>query len=212
MMLFQVRDLVWRDVLTVSSLDIEASTVTKISGVSGSGKSSLLKLLCGVYEPTSGHIRYRGHDLRDMSLIEYRQKVVLMSQNPVMFAGRLGSPGTLDEELSVGFTVRGQNPPDKAARLQSLDDVGLAKSLESPSSVLSGGERQRLALARVMLLQPETLLLDEPTAALDIDSARMVMQMVMNQAGSAGRSVVVVSHDQATAGLIDRHVELGPVA
>ncbi|HVQ89096.1 MAG TPA: ATP-binding cassette domain-containing protein [Actinomycetes bacterium] len=170
---------------------IHEGRATALVGPSGSGKTTLLRMLNRLEEPSSGRILLRGVDIRELDVHTLRRRVGLLGQRPIML-----SP-------AVGREVRFAAPnllDDRA--LELLQRVGLPDfSLERPTAELSGGEQQRLALARALAVEPEVLLLDEPTSSLDPRAAAAV-DAVIRSLVADGLTVVLVSHDLGRAAAI----------
>ena len=161
------------------------SGITCLTGPSGSGKSSLLRLLNRLDDPSRGTVAFRGQDVRQWDPIDLRRRVGMVLQTPVML------PGTVRENLEAGLRLRGGRLSDPAGWLAR---VGLpADVLERNARDLSGGEKQRVALARTLITQPEVLLLDEVTASLDPETAREIEALIV----SAGIPAIWISHDIA---------------
>lgn len=172
-----------RVVLREVSAWIPGRGITCLVGASGSGKSTFLRLLNRLEDPTQGRIAFRGRDLRAWNPTDLRRRIGLVFQNPVML------PGTVRDNLEAGPRLRGQALDDPA----SLSDrVGLGREvLDRDARELSGGEKQRVALARTLAVGPEVLLLDEIAASLDAESAAGVERLVMD----LGLPSIWVSHD-----------------
>lgn len=186
-------------------LSLEPGRFTSIVGPSGSGKSSLLRLLDRLDAPTSGTVRLDGVDLAELDPLALRRRVAMVFQTPVVF------PGTVAENLtmvplatSVGATRDAADEP-----AADLARVGLPTALlERDAGVLSGGEAQRLALARALRTGPDVVLADEVTASLDGESATVIEDLLVDLVGQ-GATVVAVSHDPAqVTRLADRVVVL----
>ena len=157
---------------------------TALVGPSGSGKSTLLRLLNRLEEPTSGQIYFHGSPLDTLDVHLLRRRVGLVGQQAVMLAA------TVEQEVSYGSPGLPQSAVRQLLRRVNLDEV----SLDQSTSGLSGGERQRLALARTLAVDPQVLLLDEPTSSLDTKAAEAVDQVIKDLVRE-GLSVVLVSHD-----------------
>jgi putative ABC transport system ATP-binding protein len=159
-----------------------------IVGPSGSGKSTLLRCLNRLVEPTSGTVRFNGHDIRTLDPRELRRRVALVMQTPVLFEG------TVRDNLRV----RPADAPGDFSepRLRdTLQEVGLEPDrLEQDATTLSGGEKQRVTIARALLRDPEVLLLDEPTSALDPPNALHVLATIAHLRTSRTLSIVAVTH------------------
>jgi putative ABC transport system ATP-binding protein len=170
---------------------------TAIVGPSGSGKSSLLRLLNRLADPDSGRVLLRGRDVRDDDVLSLRRRVVLVPQLPAPLAD------------TVAGDVRFAAPGADVDSL--LERAGLDPSYaDRETARLSVGEQQRVMLARALALDPEVLLLDEPTSALDEAARDAVEATIGALRREGGRSIVVVTHDPAQAErLADHQVRLG---
>jgi putative ABC transport system ATP-binding protein len=184
-----------RPVLRELSLAIEPGA-TAILGPSGSGKSTLLRLLNRLADPDEGVVRFHGDDLRELDPLELRRRAVLVPQLPAPV------PGSVAENVRYGPALRGADLDP----LDSLERAGLDPSYaERDAGRLSVGEQQRVMLARALALDPEVLLLDEPTAALD-ERAKEGVERTLAELSC---STVLVTHERAQAErLADRVVEL----
>jgi putative ABC transport system ATP-binding protein len=173
---------------------------TAVLGRSGSGKSTLLRLLNRLAEPDRGTVRFRGADVRELDPLELRRQAVLVPQLPAPV------PGSVADNVRYGPALLGRRPePEPFLRMAGLDG-GFA---ERDAARLSVGEQQRVMLARALALEPEVLLLDEPTAALDDDAKQGVERTLAELARRSGLSLVVVTHERAQAErLADRVVRL----
>ena len=172
---------------------IEVGRVSAVIGPSGGGKSTLLRLLNRLDEPDSGQIVRRGKPLHSYQVRQLRRKVAFMPQQTTVFAG------SLKENLLLTQTFCKPGPTDVSQHSLNdvLEKVGLSsRLLERPAADLSGGERQRLALARLLLAEPEVLLLDEPASALD-PPAREQLAAFLRHLVATGLTVIFSSHDIA---------------
>lgn len=179
-----------RCVLQVDSLDIYRGEVFAIVGPSGAGKSTLLRLLNFLEPPSNGSIYYREREFspsRDMP-ISLRRQVTTVFQTPLLLNRSVWA------NVQFGLKLRGlQNSHHQTAAV--LKKVGLEKLSEQRARTLSGGEAQRVALARAMVLQPEVLLLDEPTANLDPYNVGLIEETVKGLNREQGTTVVMVTHN-----------------
>jgi putative ABC transport system ATP-binding protein len=181
-------------------------------GRSGSGKSTLLRLLNRFTEPLAGTVRYRGKPLVEWDPLLLRQRVALVLQTPVVFEG------TVRENLLARPDAQ---PASEEALGRALTEVDLDSSLlDLPAADLSVGEQQRVCIARALFGQPDVLLLDEPTAALDPHTASRIADLVRALRASRNLTTVVVTHDPGlvrrldgrVALLVDRTIEASPSA
>ena len=178
------------------NLTVESGRFVVIEGSSGCGKSSLLRLLNRLHEPTTGHLLIDGEPAADGDITTLRRRAILVPQTPIVI------PGTVRDNLCWPLTFRANRrrpqPTDASLRRHLdallLQDVGL----DDEARPLSVGQRQRLALLRALLLEPEILLCDEPTASLD-GVARAVIETQLESRCAAGCGVVVVTHQGFSA-------------
>jgi putative ABC transport system ATP-binding protein len=174
------------------SFELQASETLGILGPSGSGKSSLLRLLNRLDEPTSGTVFVEGVDYRSISPRELRRKVGLVMQRPYLFSG------TVEDNLRFGPQQRGEQlSPEAIAAL--LSETGLPGYAARDVAKLSGGEAQRVSLARALANSPSILLLDEPTSALDDASKSGVETLVRTIVNGKKLGCVLVTHDRSQA-------------
>lgn len=191
-MLFELQDVRYREILDLPELQLDTG-LTVLLGTSGSGKTTIFKLLNKLISPTSGHIRYLGQDLSQLDSVTHRRSVMMLTQNPVLFEG------TIRDNLTIGFGFQNRPVPTDDLMQTMLAQVQLNKSLAEPILNLSGGEKQRVALARVFLLEPAVYLLDEPSSALDDATEDAVIGLVADQTRLTGRSTIMVTHSKAVA-------------
>lgn len=184
------------NVLEDINLRIPAGKTVAILGESGSGKSTILKLLLGFYAPTGGQVLIDGVDLRDHDLSSLRSRVGLVSQEPFIFNG------SVRENISLGRPGASLDDVIAAAKAAGLEEyiAGLPERYETPigerGANMSGGQRQRLAIARALLSAPDVLIFDEATSHLDTATERFIQQSLRTEL--AGRTVVLVAHRLST--------------
>lgn len=180
-----------RLVLNGVSFSLAPGELAWLRGPSGGGKSSLLRLINRLAEPSDGLITLLGKPLAAWEPPQLRRRVGLLAQSPVML------PGTVEHNLSLAFgfkAAQGQTSPARDVLRGALHRLALEEvELEASAQGLSLGQRQRLALARLLLLEPQVLLLDEPVSALDPESKELVEAAAVAQAGE-GKAVLLVSH------------------
>lgn len=191
--MFYLRGVRYKNILQIDELEIEAGQITCILGESGSGKTTLLKLLNHLVSCDRGKVLYKGQDVKMLDAVALRREVVMLPQTPLLF------PGTIKKNMLLGLLFSKKEIVADAVLLQLLEDVGLKKELDHDAGSLSGGEKQRLALSRIMLMDPEAILLDEPTSALDDDTGDKIMEFVSRYMKSKGKTLVMVTHNKAIA-------------
>jgi putative ABC transport system ATP-binding protein len=187
-----------RRVLDELSATSPAAGITVISGPSGGGKTTLLRLCNRLEIPDVGTVWYRGQPLDELDPLVLRRRVGMVFQRPTPF------PGSVADNLAVAHPDAGAGQMSDALRRVALDPGLLGQEARS----LSGGELQRMCLARTLVTQPETLLLDEPTSALDA-RPKLVFESTARDLAAQGITIVWVTHDDAQAGRIaDRIYQL----
>jgi len=170
-----------------------AGELVGLTGPSGCGKSTLLRAIAGLIDPAGGEVRFQGQAPEEMGWPEYRSRVLLVAQRPVLL------DKTVEENLARPFTYRRAAvifPRERAESL--LERLGLGNGrMGQPARSLSVGQQQRVCLVRALLLRPDVLLLDEPTSALDEEAADAVETLVSEEAATGRLSALIVSHDRA---------------
>lgn len=172
-------------------------TVTAIVGRSGSGKSSLVKLIPRFYDPQSGQILLDGHSLQEYRLADLRRQIALVGQQVMLFDGSIAENVAYGEMRNVGdeqlqHAIRGANAMEFVEQLPE----GVQAQVGAKGGRLSGGQRQRLAIARAMLKDAPILILDEATAALDNESERLVQDALHRL--MPDRTTLVIAHRLST--------------
>ena len=174
------------------SFSAPPGSIFGIMGRSGSGKTTITRLLQGLHFPQDGLIYLDGHDLREIDLDHLRQSLGVVLQESFLFRG------TIRDNIAIGKSNATFEEVMRAARLAGADEFiqrlprGFDTMLEEGSSNLSGGQRQRLAIARALLLDPPILILDEATSALDAESESIVQANLLSIA--QGRTLIIISH------------------
>jgi putative ABC transport system ATP-binding protein len=186
-----------------ADLEIYDGEFLVLLGPSGSGKSTLLNLIGGMDTPTSGHVRLRETDIADFGerrLTAYRREHV----------GFIFQFFNLIPTLTAGENVRlaAQVCSNPLPVDETLAMVGLADRADHFPSQLSGGEQQRVAIARAVCKNPEVILGDEPTGALDYETGKLVLEVLRDVHRKSGKTVVVVTHNVAIGRMADRVVRL----
>lgn len=186
--MFKLKDIKFKNILDIENLEIHENVVTIVKGESGSGKSTMLKLLNNIISPDSGVVMYNGVDVNDINPITLRRDVIMQSQFPNIF------PGNVRENLNIIFTLRGEEGLDDEKLLKALEIVNLKKDLTDDAQNLSGGEKTRLSIARLFLVEPEVFLLDEPGASLDSKTEEILMNNVIAQIKKRNKTLIFISH------------------
>jgi energy-coupling factor transport system ATP-binding protein len=161
-------------------------------GPNGSGKTTLLKLIMGLMKPTKGRITIDDIDTSKTSVYEISKKVNMIFQNPEkqFFAE------TVKEELSFGLRNRGLQEEEANKKVEEVSKkFGLFEYLNSSPFDLSGGEKRRLSIASITILDPEVLIVDEPTAGLDFQYRNLMVSELRNFLGTKNKSLLIATHD-----------------
>lgn len=188
--MFLLKDIKFKNILDIENLEINENVVTVVKGESGSGKSTMLKLLNNIISPDSGIVMYNGVDVSDINPITLRREVIMQSQFPTIF------PGNVRENLNVIFTLRGEEGLGDEELLKAMEIVNLKKDLNDDAQNLSGGEKTRLSIARLFLVEPDVFLLDEPGASLDSKTEEILMNNVITEIKKMNKTLVFISHSE----------------
>lgn len=192
-----------RRVLEVDNLKIARGEVLGIVGPSGAGKSTLLRLLNFLEAPTTGRVRFLDleFDAQQAMPLDYRRRVTTVFQRPILLNR------SVQANVGFGLQLRGERARQDPVAA-ALERVGLANLARQRARTLSGGEAQRVALARAIVLQPEVLLLDEPTANLDPYNIGLIEDIVMGLNRELGTTLVLVTHNVFQAKRLAHRVAL----
>jgi ATP-binding cassette, subfamily B, bacterial len=191
-----------RLVLPHLNFTVPAGQTLALVGTTGAGKTTIAKLIARFYDPTSGSVTLDGVDLRDISQIELRRHVVMVTQENFMFDGtvadniRFGRPDATEDEIRSAATAVG------ADRFIDALPNGYDTDVAKRGGRLSAGQRQLIAFARAFLADPAVLILDEATSSLDIPSERMVQRALRTVL--ADRTALVIAHRLSTVQIADR--------
>ncbi|MEC3953253.1 ABC transporter ATP-binding protein [Nocardia sp. CDC153] len=190
--------------LTEVELDIRPGELVAVLGASGSGKTTLLNVIGGIEAADSGSITVAGQDISGRApatLGEFRRDHVGF----VFQFFNLIPTLTARENVEVIVELTGRGDRHRAA--EALSSVGLADRADHFPAQLSGGQQQRVSIARALATDPDLLLADEPTGALDVATGRGVLEL-LQRTSRAGRGVVMVTHNEVAAGIADRVVRM----
>lgn len=171
----------------IDSLELHAGEATLLTGRNGAGKSTLLKILAGLENSDSGSLRYRGVTLTRRQHRNIGGKVIYLHQQPFLFDGSV--------EKNIGYGLNQLNRDQRSERVQqALEWSGLSHLANRNANTLSGGEKQRVALARAWVMEPELLLMDEPTTNMDTESRQQTLFLIRRLINE-GKSIVLSSHE-----------------
>ncbi|HUV24990.1 MAG TPA: phosphate ABC transporter ATP-binding protein [Methanomassiliicoccales archaeon] len=176
-----------KDIIKEVTTSIPEKEIFTIVGPSGAGKSTFLRTINRLIDFREGDIRLDGRSIREYEPVELRKRVGMVFQIPLAFQG------TVEDNLLMGPRLTGSAEPDLD---ELLDMVGLARGfVKRKASELSVGEQQRMCIARAIANGPEVILMDEPTASLDPESARKVEELIMRLSQEVDLTLVVVTHN-----------------
>jgi cell division transport system ATP-binding protein len=181
------------ELLSGVSLKLAPGSFHFLTGPSGAGKTTLMKLCYGELVPTAGHVGLFGRELREMSrddIARTRRRIGVVHQD-CQFLDHL----PLDENVALPLTVSGRGGEAEAANLRELLSwVGLTSRAKALPPQLSGGERQRAALARAVIMAPDVILADEPTGNVDWEMSQRLLTLLV-ELNKMGKAVLVATHD-----------------
>ena len=179
-----------RCVLAVEDLTVQQGEILAIIGPSGSGKSTLLRIMNFLEMPSEGQVEFMGEVFeqgKEMPLA-LRRRVTTVFQHPILLNR------TVDKNVAFALNLHGKERSPFKIR-QALDEVGLAKLASQRARTLSAGEAQRVSLARAMVIQPDVLLFDEPTANLDPYNVMLIEQIIQRLNQEFGITIILVTHN-----------------
>ena len=194
-----------RTVLNIAKLEIRPNQVYTLVGPNGAGKTSLLKILAFLDRPSSGHLFFRGRQVlyRNKHMYQLRRRVVLLDQSPIMFTGSVW------KNVEFGLRVRKVVRQERKQRVEeALELVGMERFSHYNAHGLSGGETKRVALARALVLQPEVLLCDEPTANVDNENQEIILEILTKINKEQNSSIIFSTHYLSQAHRLADHTLL----
>ena len=180
-----------RTVLTVDSLDIQRGEILAIVGPSGAGKSTLLRLLAMLESPTVGQVKLllNGQAYTHANLpIDVRRQISMVFQRPILLSRSVRA------NVAYGLNIRGKRKSTSIVE-DTLERLAIRHLDKAKPNTLSGGEMQRVAIARAMVIEPDVLILDEPTVNLDPQNIRIIENFLLEQHCKSGTSIIIVTHN-----------------
>lgn len=188
--IFETRELQFNNMLNYDDLVIPAEKATFITGESGKGKSTLLKLFNGTLSPSKGIINYAGQNLQELDTVSLRKEVSLISQNVFLF------DSSIKENFQSFYEYREETTPSTDIMEEFLRICCLPLQLDKDCTTMSGGERQRLYMAIYLSFIPRVVMLDEPTSALDSRNSDDVIENIIMFCRKMRITPILVSHDK----------------
>ncbi len=183
-----------RAILDLPRFDLSPGAILAVIGPNGAGKSTLLSLLAGILPPAAGSVRFGDTEVYPGSTLAHRRRVTLVFQDPLLL------DDTVAGNVATGLRFRGLDRKTVDARVDlSLERFRIAHLKKRRARTLSGGEAQRTSLARAMALEPELLLLDEPSAALDPPTRESLLDDLARTLRETGTTAVLATHDRTEA-------------
>lgn len=192
-----------RTLFTDLSFSLDSGTLLRIAGTNGSGKTSLLRIICGLSLPADGEVRWKGEKIRALRE-DYWKNLVYIGH-----ANALKDDLTAVENLGIGAALAGRTIGDAAA-LEALDQLGIARCAQLPVRVLSQGQRRRVTLARLIVCKASPLwVLDEPFTALDVAAVSLMERLIGEQLAGGG-TIILTTHQEVTiASAAQQRIDLG---
>lgn len=180
-----------KQVLDQVSFEIHQGEMVSLVGQNGAGKSTISKLISGFYQPTSGRVLFKGKDLSQSTIKERADKIGLVMQHP----GQMISKTMVFDEVAFGLVARGVGQEEIVRRVhETLKICGLYPFRNWPISALSFGQKKRVSIAAILVLNPEMLILDEPTAGQDLKHYTEMMEF-LKSLNERGMTILMITHD-----------------
>ncbi len=180
-----------RETLKDISFKVYKGEMLSIVGKNGAGKSTLSKLVCGFYKPTKGKILFTGKDMIEDTIKERATRIGMVMQNP----NQMISQSMIFDEVALGLRVRGFSEEEVETRVnETLKICGLYPFRNWPISALSFGQKKRVTIAAILVLRPEVIILDEPTAGQDFKHYTEIMEF-LKELNKQGMTIIMITHD-----------------
>jgi energy-coupling factor transport system ATP-binding protein len=178
-------------ILNDVSFKINRGEIVSILGKNGAGKSTLSKLICGFYKPTSGQIVLEGSDMKNMTIKERAEHIGLVLQNPNQMISQIN----IFDEVALGLKIRKMDEKEIEEKVyEALKICGLYEFRNWPISALSFGQKKRVTIASILVLNPEIIILDEPTAGQDYRHYNEIMEFLL-ELNKKGITIIMITHD-----------------
>ena len=191
--MFILKNVKYKNILHIENMTIQNGKVTCIIGESGSGKTTILKMLNKLISPDSGEILFKDKKLNETDSVALRRNVVMLPQSPAIFKGNIKN------NLLIGLDFSEKPAASDIELKEVLKVVKLNKDLNDSADKLSGGEKQRVALGRILLMDPEVLLLDEPSSALDEETENIIIEALVDYTKKFNKTLIMVTHSRHVA-------------
>lgn len=188
--MYEIENLKYKDILDIDRIQIKEGLTCCIVGESGGGKSTFLKMLNKMLSPDSGRIIFKGKDLAGIDPISLRRKVAMLSQSATIYEG------SIRDNMLIALKFAEEDPASDEKLKDLLEVVKLDVALDQSTENLSGGEKQRLVLARILLLDAEVLLLDEPSSGLDQETEHEVIGNLINYTRDKNKTIIMITHSR----------------
>ncbi|MDP3478760.1 MAG: ATP-binding cassette domain-containing protein [Desulfoprunum sp.] len=183
-----------RKIFDISRLSIRSGRIYSLTGPNGAGKTTLLKILAFLDRPSAGEIRFCTKKVVQVEgeLLALRRQVVMVDQSPLLFTG------TVADNVEFGLKIRKMPAPQRQKRvIEALEQVGMEKFVRAEADRLSGGETKRVALARALAIRPKVLLCDEPTANVDSENQKIILDILAGINRQEKTSIIFSTHYQS---------------
>jgi putative ABC transport system ATP-binding protein len=192
LIMLEINNIRYKGILKTSHFVVGDKPFTLVTGPSGGGKTTFLRLLCNIIPYDEGSIYFNNKNILEIDAIEYRRQVTMLSQTAFIIEK------TIEDNISFACLLHNKKTPTKQQLEQALEIVMLEKSVGDEVVTLSGGEQQRLCLARALFLNPQILLLDEPASSLDHNSAVSILDRFITLLNERGTNIIMISHSPDT--------------
>lgn len=181
-----------RQILKGVSFDVHKGEMISIVGKNGAGKSTLASVICGFYKQDAGKILFKGEDMDGLSIKERGERIGFCMQSP----NQMISKPMISEEVGLGLTVRGVDPETVTKKVNEVLKIcGLYPYRNWPVTALSFGQKKRVSIASILVMDPEIIILDEPTAGQDYSHYTEIMEFLKKLRDELGITIIMITHD-----------------